>query len=75
MEAPPSYRRCGVKVRINFTVDIPRHRLATLRECAGVDTNADAAEFVRGEAREGLRVYLEDNVGNDIVITEPWERT
>lgn len=63
-----------MKIKVEFTVDVPRHRLATLRECAEATTNAEAADYVRGQAREEIRMYLEDNVGSDIVIREPWER-
>jgi len=63
-----------VKIRVEFTVNVPRASLEALRELAVADDNTGAAEFVRMEARQALDDYLRDNGVNDVTITEAWER-
>jgi hypothetical protein len=63
-----------MKIKVEFTVDVPREDLEALRELANADTNARAAEFVRSDVIEYVHQYLGSNGVNNIKITEPWER-
>lgn len=48
-----------MKIRVVYTIDVPAGSLEALRELACVDTNAEAADFVRADAEEYTRQYLE----------------
>lgn len=63
-----------MKIKVEFTVDVPRESLVALRLLSGEETNAEAAEFVRLEARDFLADYLGSNGVNGVTITERWER-
>lgn len=63
-----------MKIKVEFTVDVPRASLEALRDLAEADTNSGAAEFVRMEARQTIDDYLRDNGVRDVTITEAWER-
>lgn len=63
-----------MKIKVEFTVDVPRESLVALRLLSGEETNAEAAEFVRLEARDSLADYLGSNGVNGVTITERWER-
>lgn len=63
-----------MKIRVAFTVEVPASALAALRELASADNNSDAADFVRWDAMEYVRSYLDEN-GIPLTITEkgrPW---
>lgn len=62
-----------MKIKVEFTVNVPRKDLKALRELAVADTNAEAAEFVRSDVIEYVHQYLGANVSNDITIREPWK--
>lgn len=49
-----------MKVEVRFTLEVPRDDLEKLRAVAESDTNADAAMFVRGEAEDTIKRYLEE---------------
>jgi hypothetical protein len=48
-----------MKIRVDFTIEIKDEE--TLRELANEEDSAGARLFVKGEAQEALRMYLEDN--------------
>lgn len=50
-----------MKIKVDFTMDVSRHHLERLRSLAEADTNQEAVLFVKGEAQEMTRIYLEDN--------------
>lgn len=50
-----------MKIKVNFTIDVPADSLAALRELASADTNAEARDFVKMDSLEYTRGYLEDN--------------
>lgn len=69
-----------MRIRVNFTVEVPPDQLAKLRALAeaGKDT-AEAGWFVRAEAEEHLQNYLGDNGVNSRIVqrdghtvTEPY---
>jgi hypothetical protein len=57
-----------MKIHVNFTLDVPADSLAALRELASAETNAEARDFVKMDALEYTRGYLEDN-GVKVAVT------
>lgn len=57
-----------MKIRVNFTLEIPPHHLPQLRQLAEADTTGDAAWFVRAEAEDTIKGYLGDNGVNSKTI-------
>lgn len=50
-----------MKIRVDFTMDVPEEYVERLIELAAADSRAGAKSFVRAEAEENILSYLEDN--------------
>lgn len=50
-----------MKIRVDFTLDVPEEYVAKLIELAAAADRAGARRFVQSEAEENLFSYLEDN--------------
>ena len=50
-----------MRVRIEFTLDIPENQLERLAELCAADSRADIRAFLKGEAEDHLTEYLRDN--------------
>ena len=51
-----------MKIRIDFTLDLPADKLAELREWACVEDNEGLRGFLNRDAMVYLADYIEDNV-------------
>lgn len=49
-----------MKIQVAFTIEVPYADLLLLQGVAETDNVADAAEFVRAEAEEYIKGYLEE---------------
>lgn len=50
-----------MKIHVDFTLDVDPKHLAALRALTMSENNGDAATFIRGEAEDLIRGYMEDN--------------
>lgn len=50
-----------MRIRVNFTLEVPDDSLEKLREAAEADDNVSAGWFVRGQAEDEIKMYLEDH--------------
>ncbi len=57
-----------MKIRVLFTIDVPEESVAALIELAAAKTRAEAAEFVRYDAKDYVIQYLSSNGINDIEV-------
>lgn len=55
-----------MRVRVDFSFDVPPESLAALRELAAADTNAEARAFLQADAEEYLLTYMGANGVNDV---------
>lgn len=55
-----------MRIRIDFSFDVPPESLPALRELAVAETNAEARSFLNADAEQYLLDYLEANGVNDI---------
>lgn len=63
-----------MKIRVEFTIDVPRAQLEALRELAVAEDNSQAADFVRMDARDYILDYLSSNGVHGVTAAEAWER-
>ncbi len=57
-----------MRIRVDFTIDVPAERLPALRELALAENNAQAALFVKSEAQDLITGYLSD-MGVNTTVT------
>lgn len=62
-------------VNVNFTLDVPKARLAEMRQFMSSDTNIDLIYSLKGEGEDMLIGYLEDNGFRDVKVVRRDGRT
>ncbi len=50
-----------MRIKVDFSIDVPPESLPALRELAAANDNETARLFVKGDAQEYVIKYLEDN--------------
>lgn len=50
-----------MKIKVEFTLEIPKEQLPKLRKFTEAKDNVEAADFVREEAKDYVVNYLRDN--------------